>query len=105
MLHYKGYTGHIEFDDEAGLFHGEVLDLKDVVTFQGRSVDEIVQAFRDSVDDYLDFCAERGEKPDKPFSGKFVLQMNPELHHAIHLKAVKAEKSLNIVVNDTLQSV
>ncbi len=105
MLHYKGYTGHIEFDDEAGLFHGEVLDLKDVVTFQGRSVDEIVQAFRDSVDDYLDFCAERGEKPDKPFSGKFVLRMNPELHHAIHLKAVKAEKSLNIVVNDTLQSV
>ncbi len=104
MLHYKGYTGHIEFDDEAGLFHGEVLDLKDVVTFQGRSVDEIVQAFRDSVDDYLDFCAERGEKPDKPFSGKFVLRMNPELHHAIHLKAVKAEKSLNIVVNDTLQS-
>ena len=104
MLHYKGYTGHIEFDDEAGLFHGEVLDTKDVVTFQGRSVDEIVQAFRDSVDDYLDFCAERGEKPDKPFSGKFVLRMNPELHHAIHLKAVKAEKSLNIVVNDTLQS-
>ena len=104
MLNYKGYTGHIEFDDEAGLFHGEVLDTKDVVTFQGRSVDEIVQAFRDSVDDYLDFCAERGEKPDKPFSGKFVLRMNPELHHAIHLKAVKAEKSLNIVVNDTLQS-
>ncbi len=64
MLSYKGYTGHIEFDDEAGLFHGEVLDTKDVVTFQGRSVDEIVQAFRDSVDDYLDFCAEQGEKPD-----------------------------------------
>ncbi len=78
MLNYKGYTGHIEFDDEAGLFHDKVLDTKDVVTFQGRSVDEIVQAFRDSVDDYLDFCAERGEKPDKPFSGKFVLRMNPE---------------------------
>ncbi len=104
MLNYKGYTGHIEFDDEAGLFHGEVLDTKDVVTFQGQSVDEIVQAFRDSVDDYLDFCAERGEKPDKPFSGKFVLRMNPELHHAIYLKAVKAWKSLNIGVNDTLQS-
>jgi predicted HicB family RNase H-like nuclease len=61
MLNYKGYTGHIEFDDEAELFHGEVVDTKDVVTFQGRSVDEIVQAFRDSVDDYLDFC----EQPEK----------------------------------------
>ncbi len=104
MLNYKGYTGHIEFDDEAGLFHGEVIDTRDVVTFQGRSVEEIVTAFRDSVDDYLDFCQERGEKPDKPFSGRFVLRMNPELHHSIHIKAIKAGKSLNKWVNDTLQS-
>lgn len=104
MLNYKGYTGHIEFDDEAGLFHGEVIDTRDVVTYQGRSVEEIVSAFRDSVDDYLDFCQERGEKPDKPFSGKFVLRMNPELHHSIYIKAIKAGKSLNKWVNDTLQS-
>jgi len=63
-----------------------------------------VYSFRDSVDDYLDFCAEQGENPDKPFSGKFVLRMNPELHHAIHLKAIKAGKSLNKWVIDTLQS-
>ena len=59
MLEYKGYKGHAEFDAQAGLFHGEVLDLRDVITFQGRSVDELEQAFRDSVDDYLEFCAER----------------------------------------------
>lgn len=40
MLSYKGYTGHVEYDDEAGIFHGEVLDLRDVITFQGRSVEE-----------------------------------------------------------------
>ena len=50
-MKYKGYTGRVEFDDEAGVFHGEVLDLRDVVTFQGRSVKELEQAFRDSVDD------------------------------------------------------
>ena len=60
MLNYKGYSGHVEFDDEARLFHGEVLDLRDVVTFQGKSVDEIEQAFKDSIDDYLEFCEERG---------------------------------------------
>ena len=65
MLKYKGYTGHVEFDDESGIFHGEVLDLRDVITFQGRSVEEIEQAFRDSIDDYLDFCQARGEEPDK----------------------------------------
>ncbi len=55
MMNYKGYTGRVEFDDESKIFHGEVLDTKDVITFQGRTVDEIEQAFHDSVDDYLDF--------------------------------------------------
>lgn len=61
MLKYKGYTGHVEYDDEASLFHGEVLDTKDVITFQGRHVDEIEKAFRDSIDDYLEFCKSRNE--------------------------------------------
>lgn len=60
-MQYKGYTGHAGFDDEAGLFHGEAIDLRDVVTFQGTSVWELEEAFRDSVDDYLEFCEERDE--------------------------------------------
>ena len=64
MLEYKGYKGHTEFDDEAGLSHGEVLDLRDVITFQGTSVEELEKEFRVSVDDYLEFCKERGGEPD-----------------------------------------
>jgi len=59
MLKYKEYQGKVEFDEEADLFHGEVLDLRDVVTFQGKSVDELNQAFINSIDDYLEFCEER----------------------------------------------
>lgn len=95
MLKYKGYTGQVEFDAEAGIFHGEVLDTRDVITFQGKSVEEIETAFRESVDDYLEFCASRKEEPDKPFSGKFVLRMSPELHHKIYIKAMNSGKSLN----------
>lgn len=62
MLKYKGYTGRAKFDDEAGLFHGELLDLRDVITFQGTSVEKLEKEFRDSVDDYLEFCKERGEE-------------------------------------------
>ena len=61
MLKYKGYTGHAEFGDEAELFHGEVLDLRDVITFQATSVEELEKEFRNSVDDYLEFCTQRGE--------------------------------------------
>lgn len=55
MMKYKDCTGHVEYDDEAKIFHAEVLGIKDVVTLQGTTVDEIEQAFKDSVDDYLAF--------------------------------------------------
>jgi predicted HicB family RNase H-like nuclease len=103
MLNYKSYTGHVEFDGEAGLFHGEVLDTKDVITFQGRSVDEIEAAFRDSVDDYLAFCADRGEKPDKPFSGRLMLRLPKELHRDVFVRARRGGKSLNQFVVEVLR--
>jgi len=94
-MKYKGYEAVLEFDDEAEIFHGEVISIRDVITFQGTSVEEIKQAFRDSVDDYLEFCQERGEEPDKPFSGKFVVRIKPELHKTIAIKAKKEGQSLN----------
>ncbi len=105
MLNYKGYTGQVVYDDEVRIFHGEVIDTRDVITFQGRSVEEIEKAFRDSVDDYLEFCKQRGEQPDKPFSGKFVIRMTPQLHHKLFLKARRSGKSLNKWVIDNLDSV
>jgi predicted HicB family RNase H-like nuclease len=56
MFKYKGYTGCVEYDDEAKTFHGEILDTKDVITFQGTTVNELENAFRESIDDYLAFC-------------------------------------------------
>jgi predicted HicB family RNase H-like nuclease len=103
MLKYKGYTGHTIFDDEAGIFHGEVDDTRDVITFQGRSVDELETAFRESIDDYLEWCAERGKSPDKPFSGKVVLRMPSPLHRRLAIEASRQGKSLNTVVLEKLE--
>ena len=55
MLKYKGYTGCVVYDDEAHIFHGELVGLRAVITFQGTTVKEIEQAFQDSIDDYLDW--------------------------------------------------
>ncbi len=57
LIEYKGYVGRIEFDNDAGIFHGSVINLRDVITFQGESVVELRQALEDSVEDYLEFCA------------------------------------------------
>jgi len=105
MLKYKGYTGYVEFDDETDIFHGEVLDTRDVITFQGETVEELRMAFRDSIDDYLEFCAKRNEKPDKPFSGKFVVRLSTVLNHRAYVKAMEQGKSLNQLVVESLEKV
>jgi len=102
MLEHNGYTGQVEFDGEAGHFHGEVLDTRDVITFQGTTVDEIEQAFRDSVDDYLEFCSERGEEPDKPFSGRLMVRLSSDLHRKLYVEARRDGKSLNQLISDRL---
>lgn len=72
----------------------EVINVRDVITFEGTTVDEVQTAFRDSVDDYLDFCAQWGESPEKPFSGKFVLRLSAELHRKAYVQAKLEDKSL-----------
>ena len=105
MMEYRGYIGKVEIDGEAGILHGAVINIRDVITFEGTSVDEIQKAFRESVDDYLDFCAQRGESPEEPFSGKFVGRLPAELHRKAYIQAKLADKSLNGWVIDVLQAV
>jgi predicted HicB family RNase H-like nuclease len=64
---YKGYMGKVQYDDEAKLVHGEVIGIRDVITFQADSASDIRKAFFDSVDDYLAFCKSRGEEPAMGF--------------------------------------
>jgi len=103
MMEYKGYIGKVELDDEAGVFHGEVINIRDVITFEGETVEELRQAFHESVDDYLAFCQERDEEPEKPFSGKFVVRIPPELHRKAYIQAKLSDKSLNSWVTEVLE--
>lgn len=103
-MEYKGYIGKVEIDDEAGILHGEVINIRDVITFEGTSVDEIQKAFRESIDDYLEFCAQRGETPEKSFSGKFVVRLPTELHRKAYVQAKLADKSLNGWVTEVLRT-
>ena len=101
-MEYKGYSAKIEFDEDANIFHGEIINLRDVITFEGETVDGLRQAFQQSVDDYLEFCAARGEDPEKPYSGKFVVRVEPELHKRISIEARKRGVSINALVGEAL---
>ena len=102
-MSYKSYHAIVSYDEDDEVFHGEVMDLRDVITFQGKSVKELKKAMADSVEDYLAFCKERGEEPEKPFSGQFVVRIDPPLHRAVVSAAKRAGVSLNKWVAATLE--
>jgi predicted HicB family RNase H-like nuclease len=100
---HQGYTGQATYDVEAKAFHGEVIGLRDVVTFSGTTPGQVAKAFTDSVDDYLAFCQQRGEDPEKPYSGNFVTRLEPALHRQLTEAAMLSGQSLNSYVVSVLR--
>ena len=105
MLKYKNYTGMVEYDSDGKIFTGEVLGLRDVITFEGRSPKELEESFCKSVDLYLEMCANDDVAPQKPFSGRFNLRIDPELHRRVAERAALAGESLNGWIAEVLRDV
>lgn len=105
IVKYKGYEAKVEYDDEDRLFVGRVINTKDVIVFDGISVEELEQSFQAVIEEYLEDCKAIGKEPEKPFSGKFNLRISPELHRKIALLATKQNVSLNTFVEKTLEKV
>jgi predicted HicB family RNase H-like nuclease len=102
VMNYKGYAARIEYSDEDGLLIGHIAGIRDVVGFHGESVTELRAAFEEAVNDYLDTCAKLGREPQKAYSGKLSLRLEPTLHAAIASMAELSHKSINQWVSDLL---
>lgn len=105
MIEYKGYSGVFEFDPSIDAFHGRVVGLQDVVTFQGRSLDELRQEMGESVEDYLEFCAKVGKDPERPYRGEFLVRTTPKVHRAAAIEAEASGLSLNAWVESVITTV
>ena len=92
---YKGYSARIEFDQEDRIFVGHLAGIRDIVGFHGSSVDELEAAFHEAVDDYCAHCAKLGLTANKPFSGRMLLRVPPEVHAQASVAAKVAGVSLN----------
>lgn len=104
-MKYKGYEALVEFDDEDRLFVGRVINTRDIIAFDGLSVDELEQSFHAVIDEYLEDCQLLGKTPDKPFSGRFNLRVSSELHRKAATKASQEGISLNALVEKALQKI
>lgn len=95
VMTYKGYSARIEYDDEDGILFGQIAGIRDGVGFHADTVEDLRTAFHEAVDDYLETCAKVGKEPQKPYSGKVMFRVSPELHRKAARAAELAGKSLN----------
>lgn len=100
MITYKGYVGVFELDNEDDMFYGKLVGINQLVTFEANNAHDLKQAFYDSVDDYLAFCAEQNITPEKPFKGSFNVRIDSELHRRAYLASQGS--SLNAFVGQAI---
>ena len=104
ILEYKGYHAKIEFDAEDMLMVGEVFGIRDSLNFHGKSIAEIVEAFHQSIDNYLDLCAELKKTPDKEYKGSFNVRIAPDLHRDAAFAADRKGITLNQFVETAIRN-
>lgn len=92
---YKGYSARIEYDDEDGILIGKIAGIRDGVGFHAENVEDLKEAFHEAVDDYVETCAKIGKEPQKPYSGRVMFRVDPEIHRKAALAAELSGKSLN----------
>ena len=100
---YKGYVGKVEYDDEARIFTGIVINTRAVITFQGSSVDELEREFKASIDDYLAWCKQDGVEPERPYSGKLNIRIKPAVHERAAVQAKLSGISLNTFIERAIE--
>ena len=103
-LSYKNYSASVEFDPDDRIFVGHLTGITDIVSFHGESVDELVSAFESAVDGYITMSKKHGVEPQKPYSGKLMLRIPPEIHAKVARVAQASGKSINTWVTDMLQA-
>jgi predicted HicB family RNase H-like nuclease len=104
LLSHRGFNGSIETSLDDDCLHGKILFIDDLITYEGESVPEIKEAFKDAVDRYLAHCEKTGRPANKPYSGTFNVRTGPELHRKAVVAAAKAGKTLNDFVFHALRS-
>jgi predicted HicB family RNase H-like nuclease len=94
-LEYKGYVGSVEFSAEDECFHGRLLYIRDLVSYEATTAKSLIKAFRAAVDDYLSTCADEGKSPDTPFKGSLNVRLGPDLHRGAAMAAERDGIKLN----------
>ncbi len=102
IMNYKGYVGSVEFSEADGVFYGKVMGIRALVSYEGTTAKELIEDFRNAVDDYLELCTAEGKEPEKAYKGSFNVRISPELHRQAAIFAATHQISLNSFVEKAM---
>lgn len=103
MISYKDYIGTVNFSEEDMVFFGKVVGITDSISFEGDTVESLIEDFHEAVDEYLEFCKENGKEPQQQYKGSFNIRIAPELHRKASLDAMARNMSLNSYVEEAIE--
>ena len=101
-LKYKNYIGTVDFNADDQVFFGKIFGINDLVTFEGETVKELINAFQEATDDYLVTCKELAKEPNKTFKGSFNVRLSTELHRKAAIVANQKSLTLNDFVKKAI---
>ena len=104
IMTYRGYTGTVEWSEEDKTFYGKVVGIRQLLLYEGKTIDELRDDFHVFVDEYIQDCLDHDKKPEKPYKGSFNVRINPELHQLAVEKAETQGISLNKLIGLALEA-
>jgi len=95
-LEYRGYKGSVEYRKKGACLRGKVLGMhKDVIYYEGETLDALRENFETAIDSYISTCEADGVEPKKPFSGNMIVRMPSNLHEKIAMNAAEEGSTIN----------
>ena len=102
-LKYKDFIGSVAFSEPDGVFFGKIEGIDGLVNFEGESVEELVNAFHEAVDDYIAYCKEEGIEPHKSYSGSLNVRLTPDIHSRVAVLAKQTGMSINAFIRSAVE--
>ncbi len=104
LMEYQDYFGTVSYSETDDILYGKVIGIHSLISYEGKSIEELKEDFHQSVDEYLALCAEEGIPPEKTYEGSLNVRISPELHKSLAIRSQTEGRTLNAVVEQALES-
>lgn len=103
VITYKGFIGSVHFASEDRVFYGKVEGINDLISFEGKTVDELEEGFKYMVDEHIKDCKQNNLPLEKSYKGNLNIRLAPELHKKAVYNAALKGISLNQYINEAIR--